>query len=67
MGRDVPLITCMAAEKVRYAKPNAVLIDDNIDRMHEWIAKGGIFIHHTTVPSTIKMLGELGIIKTERA
>ena len=49
--------------KQKYAtkngKPN-VLIDDYIKNINEWEAKGGIGVHHTSVPKTIGQLKKLG-------
>ncbi len=52
------------AQKQAFAKdsdgePN-VLIDDYIKNIKEWEAKGGIGIHHTSVPKTINDLKRLG-------
>ena len=40
-------------------EPN-VLIDDYIKNIKEWEAKGGIGIHHTSVPKTLNELKRLG-------
>jgi 5'(3')-deoxyribonucleotidase len=40
-------------------KPN-VLIDDYIKNINEWESKGGIGVHHTSVPKTIGELKKLG-------
>ena len=54
----------MRSQKQAFAKdtdgePN-VLIDDYIKNIKEWEAKGGIGIHHTSVPKTINDLKRLG-------
>ena len=54
----------MRSQKQAYAKdtdgePN-VLVDDYIKNIKEWEAKGGIGIHHTSVPKTINDLKRLG-------
>ena len=53
----------MRSHKQRYAKtdgkPN-VLIDDYMKNIKEWEKKGGIGVHHTSVPKTISELKRLG-------
>lgn len=53
----------LRSQKKSYAKngdkPN-VLIDDYIKNIQEWESKGGIGIHHTSVPKTIGELKKLG-------
>ena len=54
----------MRSQKQAFAKdtdgePN-VLIDDYIKNIKEWETKGGIGIHHTSVPKTINELKRLG-------
>ncbi len=41
------LIICPGSDKYYLAKPNHILIDDRIKNVKEWIAAGGIGIHHT--------------------
>ena len=48
-----------AFAKNTQGEPN-VLIDDYIKNVKEWEAKGGIGIHHTTVPKTLSELKRLG-------
>ena len=59
---NIHLVT--RAQKQAFAKdsdgePN-VLIDDYIKNIKEWEAKGGIGIHHTSVPKTLNELKGLG-------
>ena len=54
----------MRSQKQAFAKdtdgePN-VLVDDYIKNIKEWESKGGIGIHHTSVPKTINDLKRLG-------
>ena len=54
----------MRSQKQAYAmdsdgEPN-ILIDDYIKNIKEWEAKGGIGIHHTSVPKTLNELKGLG-------
>jgi HAD superfamily hydrolase (TIGR01509 family) len=48
-------------DKEKYAKKNSILIDDYIKNIHEWEAKGGIGIHHTSAEKTVEELKKLGI------
>ena len=52
------------SQKQAFAKDNDgepnVLVDDYIKNIKEWEAKGGIGIHHTSVPKTINDLKRLG-------
>ena len=53
----------LRADKQRFAmingKPN-LLIDDYIKNIHEWEAKGGIGVHHTSPTNTLAELKRLG-------
>jgi len=60
LGRHVDIITCMAADKVRYARPGALLIDDARDRQRPWLDAGGKFILHTSAADTVAQLQRLG-------
>lgn len=40
------LIICRASDKKFLARPNHILIDDRIKNVEEWVAAGGIGIHH---------------------
>jgi hypothetical protein len=48
-------------DKEKYASKNGILIDDYIKNIHEWEAKGGIGIHHTSAEKTVEELRKLGI------
>lgn len=60
LGRHVPLITCLAREKGRYASPGDVLVDDTPANAASWEAAGGVFVLHTDAVSTIAKLIALG-------
>jgi 5'(3')-deoxyribonucleotidase len=47
------VIVCKAKEKHLFCEPGDVLIDDRTKYRAEWIDVGGIFIHHTSVKSTL--------------
>jgi hypothetical protein len=50
-----------AKNKVKFARPNAILIDDREDTIDAWNAAGGIGIFHTSAENTIKQLQDLGL------
>ena len=53
----------LRSQKQKYATTGGkanVLIDDYIKNIKEWESKGGIGIHHTSVPKTIGELKKLG-------
>ena len=64
LGRDVLLIVARAwyyeTAKYEYAEHGAVLIDDH-EEQHaaEWIARGGVFIHHQDARTTILKLKDM--------
>ena len=56
LGTKYNVICCSTKDKPLYATKGAILIDDRLKIADEWIAKGGIFIHHTNTENTIKEL-----------
>lgn len=44
-----------------FSAPNKILIDDMKQTIDEWVADGGIGIHHTSASNTIKELKKLGL------
>ncbi|PGH53877.1 hypothetical protein CRT60_28990 [Azospirillum palustre] len=60
LGADVPVITCMARDKARYATPDAILVDDRDKAREPWEAAGGRFILHRTAADSIAELAKLG-------
>jgi hypothetical protein len=38
----------------------AVLVDDNADAREAWEQHGGVFVHHTSTPTTIGVLQSIG-------
>lgn len=60
LGAKVEVITCMAPDKVRYARPGALLIDDAVARQEPWTRAGGTFILHTSAATTLEALRRLG-------
>jgi len=58
---DAHLILRSMEHKKEFAKPGAVLIDDNEDNIEDWKKAGGLTIHHTSTKETIKQLKKLGL------
>jgi hypothetical protein len=50
-----------AKNKVKFARPNTILIDDRKDTIDAWNSAGGIGIFHTSADDTIKQLQDLGL------
>ena len=50
-----------AKNKVKFARPDSILIDDRKDTIDAWNAAGGIGIFHTSADNTIKQLQDLGL------
>lgn len=57
------VICCPTKDKPKYATQGAILIDDRLKIADEWIANGGIFIHHTNSENTINELKRLLLTK----
>jgi len=60
LGGHVPVTTCMARDKCDYAAPGDVLVDDTTRYEHRWVARGGIFVRHTSAAASIEALRALG-------
>ncbi|WP_376959172.1 hypothetical protein ABNQ39_04300 [Azospirillum sp. A26] len=60
LGADVPVITCMARDKARYATPGAILVDDREKAREPWETAGGCFILHRNAADSIAELAKLG-------
>lgn len=60
LGAEVPVITCMARDKARYASPGAILVDDREKARNPWEAAGGRFILHRSAEESIAELAKLG-------
>ena len=55
------IILVTREDKVKYAAPNSILIDDYDKNVREWEAHGGIGIQHISAPQTLSMLAKYGI------
>ena len=58
---DTRLILTPARFKQKYSRENQILIDDRVDNIEQWKAKGGIGILHTSTADTIEQLKDLGL------
>lgn len=56
---NVPVITCLRAQKSSYSGPGKVLIDDLKVNCEEWEAAGGAAIHYKSAEQAIKELEKL--------
>lgn len=50
-----------AKHKIEFAAPDAILIDDRLENIENWVNAGGIGIHHTSTESTIHHLKKMGL------
>ena len=57
---ETKLILASRGNKQNYSDKSNILIDDRLDTIEEWRARGGIGIHHTSAASTITQLKKLG-------
>jgi len=48
-----------AVDKQKHAKPGDILIDDKLRNIDQWIAAGGIGIHHTSAIESVKQLKKI--------
>mmetsp|Transcript_13904 Transcript_13904/g.21008 ORF Transcript_13904/g.21008 Transcript_13904/m.21008 type:complete len:331 (+) Transcript_13904:87-1079(+) len=64
LGEEVRLITCFAPVKPRYchSRPPSILIDDSDKTGAGWESKGGIYIHHKNIETTLAALKDYGVI-----
>jgi hypothetical protein len=56
------MIVCPSRDKITYAKPGDVIIDDWKKWQKTWIDGGGIWVMHTSAQNSIRELKELKII-----
>lgn len=59
LGEHVNVITCMSHDKHKYCSSGAILIDDRLELGRQWVAAGGIFVHHIDPARTIYQLNEI--------
>lgn len=53
---DIPMITCMAADKHLHMEAGDILIDDREQHRDAWEQAGGIWITHTSAQSSLDQL-----------
>jgi len=58
----INVITCWSSNKHFEGGERTVLIDDRDSLKAAWVAKGGIFVHHTCTTKTLAELQRLGIL-----
>lgn len=56
------MITDLAREKSAYAHPGDVLVDDYQKYRDLWEKAGGLFVHHTSLSSTLHSLRQIGLL-----
>lgn len=59
LGKNIEVCCCRSTEKCLYARPGDILIDDWIKYRDLWLAKGGVWITHTSAKSSIDQLLKL--------
>lgn len=59
IGKDVPLIMCLSAEKRLYARAGDILVDDWYKYRPLWEEMGGIFVLHTAAADSLAQLREI--------
>jgi hypothetical protein len=57
------VVTCWSFNKHYESGPGRVLIDDRWQLRDDWERKGGLFVHHTDLESTLTQLYRHGILK----
>lgn len=56
------MIVCRSADKIKYAKPGDVIVDDWYKYQHIWVNGGGIWVMHTSAKDSIRQLKDLGVL-----
>ena len=59
---ETEMIVCRSKDKIKYAKPGDVIVDDWTKWQHVWEKGGGIWVLHTSAANSIAKLKELGVI-----
>lgn len=60
LGDHVEVICCKSAHKSHVTKPGDILIDDWEKYRHLWVARGGVWITHTSAVNTSLSLDAMG-------
>lgn len=61
LGPDVEVRCCRSSEKCLHAEPGDILIDDWTKYRDLWVAKGGLWVTHTSAADTIQQLVAMGV------
>ena len=56
------MIVCRSKDKIKFAKPGDVIVDDWTKWQHVWEKGGGIWVLHTSAANSIAKLKELGVL-----
>ena len=59
---DLEMIVCPSRDKIKFAKPGDVIVDDWAKHKQTWINGGGIWVMHTSAADSIRQLKELGVL-----
>ena len=57
--RDVPIVTCLAADKHLHMRPGDVLVDDREKHRAAYEAAGVVFIHHLNSKDSVRRLAKI--------
>lgn len=59
---DLEMIVCPSRNKIKYAKPGDVIVDDWEKWKHIWVQGGGVWVLHTSARNSIEELEALGVL-----
>lgn len=59
---DLEMIVCPSKDKITYAKPGDIIVDDWEKHRMTWINGGGIWVMHTSAEDSIDQLNKLGVL-----
>lgn len=59
---DLQMIICPSRDKIKYAKPGDVIVDDWYKYKQTWVDGGGVWVMHTSAKDSLRQLRELGVI-----
>lgn len=59
---DLQMIVCMSVDKIKYAQPGDIIIDDWPKYRQIWLDGGGVWIDHYTAEISINELKKMGVL-----
>ena len=59
---DLEMIVCPSRNKIKYAKPGDVIVDDWEKWKPLWVNGGGVWVLHTSAENSIQELKALGVL-----